>query len=70
MTTYFSILAWEICGQQILIGFSPWGHTELDTTEPHGQINKMCLLRNRYMHLVGIQYTADIGDYLQNVINL
>ena len=28
-----SILAWEICGQRGLVGYSPWGHKELDTTE-------------------------------------
>ena len=27
------ILAWRIPQQRSLVGYSPWGHTELDTTE-------------------------------------
>ena len=34
-----SILAWEICGQRGLVGYSPWGHKELDTTERLSNIN-------------------------------
>ena len=33
MANYSSILAWEIHGQRSLVGYSPWGHKELDTTE-------------------------------------
>ena len=33
MATQSSILAWEIQGQRGLVGYSPWGHKELDTTE-------------------------------------
>ena len=29
MTTHSSVLAWEIPS---LVGYSPWGHKELDTT--------------------------------------
>ena len=32
MATHSSILAWEIHGQMSLLGYSPWGHKELDTT--------------------------------------
>ena len=32
MATHSSILAWEIPGQRSLVGYSPWGHKELDTT--------------------------------------
>ena len=28
-----SILAWESHGQRSLVGYIPWGHKELDTTE-------------------------------------
>ena len=28
-----SILAWRIYGQRSLVGYSPWGCKELDTTE-------------------------------------
>ena len=33
MATHSSILAWRIHGQRSLVGYSPWGHKELDTTE-------------------------------------
>ena len=33
MTTHFSILAGESHGQRSLVGYSPWGRKELDTTE-------------------------------------
>ena len=32
MATYSSILAWESHGQRSLVGYSPWGCNELDTT--------------------------------------
>ena len=31
--THSSILAWEIHRQRSLVGYSPWGHKESDTTE-------------------------------------
>ena len=30
--THSSILAWRIPGQRSLVGYSPWGHKELDMT--------------------------------------
>ena len=33
MATHSSILAWEIHGQRSLVGYSPWGCEESDTTE-------------------------------------
>ena len=33
MATHSSILAWKIHGQRNLIGYSPWGRKEVDTTE-------------------------------------
>ena len=33
MATHSSVLAWEIHGQRSLMGRSPWGCKELDTTE-------------------------------------
>jgi len=33
MTTHYSILAWEIHGQRSLVGYSLWGHKELNMTE-------------------------------------
>ena len=33
MAIHSSILAGEFHGQRSLVGYSPWGHKELDTTE-------------------------------------
>ena len=33
MATDSSILAWRFHGQKSLVGYSPWGPKELDTTE-------------------------------------
>ena len=33
MGNHSSILAWRIHGQRSLVGYSPWGHKESDTTE-------------------------------------
>ena len=33
MATHYSILAWKIHRQRSLVGYSPWGHNDLDTTE-------------------------------------
>ena len=33
MATHSNILAWKCHGQKILVGYSPWGHKELDMTE-------------------------------------
>ena len=33
MATHSSTLAWKSHGQRSLVGYSPWGRKELDTTE-------------------------------------
>ena len=33
MAIHTTVLAWEIHGQKSLVGYSPWGCKELDTTE-------------------------------------
>ena len=33
METQSSILAWKIPWREAWVGYSPWGHKELDTTE-------------------------------------
>ena len=33
MATHSSILAWTLCGQRGLAGYSPWRHKKSDTTE-------------------------------------
>ena len=35
--THSSILAWRIHGQRSLVGYSPWGSKESDTTEQLAQ---------------------------------
>ena len=43
MATHSSILAWKKShGQKSLVGYSPWGHKETDTTEHTGMY--CCLL--------------------------
>ena len=42
VATHSSILAWEISGQRSLVGCSPWGRKESDTTEwlsPHTPVS-------------------------------
>ena len=44
MATHSSILAWEFHGQRTLLGCSPWGHKESDTTEATAHLaTKSCL---------------------------
>ena len=51
MATHASILAWEIHGQRSLVGYSPWGRKESDTTErahsssSHKQKSQLTALR-------------------------
>jgi len=33
MATHSSTLAWKFHARRSLVGYSPWGHKELDTTE-------------------------------------
>ena len=33
MATHSSILAWRFHGQRSVVGYSPWGHKESETTE-------------------------------------
>ena len=33
MAIHSNILAWKTHGLKSLVGYSPWGHRELDTTE-------------------------------------
>ena len=42
MATYSGILAWRTHGQRRLVGYGPWGHTELDVTE-HTQLLNILL---------------------------
>ena len=49
MATTPVFLPWKSHGERMLVGFSPWGHTESDTTEPtyihthtHTQLSFSC----------------------------
>ena len=48
MASHSSILAWRISGERNLVGYSPWGCKELDTTEQ--------LSKNNHS-LISIYYT-------------
>ena len=39
MATHSSTLAWKFLGQRSLVGYSPWGHKESDTTEQLHSLN-------------------------------
>ena len=42
MATHASILAWKSHGQRSLVGYSPWGRKESDTTERlHFHLDKL-----------------------------
>ena len=49
VTTYCSILAWRIPWTEELVGYSPWGHKEADTTAAtehtgmHGSLTLRCI---------------------------
>ena len=45
MVTHSSILAWRICmDKRSLVGYSPWGHKELDTTNHSFLERVQCML--------------------------
>ena len=44
MASHSSTLAWKIHGRKSLVGYSPWGGEELDTTEqPHFHFSLSCI---------------------------
>ena len=47
MATHSSVLAWKIHGQRSLLGYSPWGRKELDTTERLHFTSK----KNKYLQI-------------------
>ena len=47
MATHSSVLAWKIHGQRSLLGYSPWGRKELDTTERLHSTSK----KNKYLQI-------------------
>ena len=55
MATQFSILAWRIPWTEELVGYSPWGHKGLDTTEVtehahmHASCSEQCNVTYYYM---------------------
>ena len=52
MATHSSILAWEIYGQMSLMGYSPGGCNESDTTEVTGHALTHRWLCNRYTYII------------------
>ena len=50
MATYSSILAWRISWTEELVGYSPWGHKESDTTE-HTHTHTLPLSKTMVLNL-------------------
>ena len=50
MTTHSSILAWRIPWTEEPVGYSPWGSTELDTTEQCTHLSIQGYLLLHYLH--------------------
>ena len=47
MATHSSSIAWKTHGRRSLVGYSPWGHKDLDTTEQlHLSLSKLKLQNN------------------------
>ena len=57
MATHSSILAWRTHGQRSPMGYSPWGHKELDTTKQLNN-NNLMMLSN---HSVGEDSLESLG---------
>ena len=58
MTTHSSILAWRICGQRSLVGYSPSGHKESDMTEATQHAHMHVLILHHFLIL------SDTGFWL------
>ena len=59
MTTHSSIPPWKSHGQRSLVGYSPWGHKESDTTE-HAYITRVAELKNWiYGHWIAIKTNSE-----------
>ena len=50
MAIHSSILAGEFHGQRSLVGYSPWGHKELDTTETNTDTHIYIYLKYKNNH--------------------
>ena len=50
MATHFSISPGEFHGQRSLVGYSPWGRKELDTTEAteHTRTSQIYMVKHFY----------------------
>ena len=51
MATHCRILTWKSHGQRSLVGYSPWGHNELDTTE-HTSTRALEISKEILFHLL------------------
>ena len=65
MATHSSILAWRIPWMRSLVGYSPWGHKELDTTEVTvhvSQCRENVRYRKRWQEYTEELYKKDLHD--------
>ena len=64
MASHSSILAWKTDGQRSLVGYSPWGHKESDTTERLSLSQVLAIVNsaatNKKMHLLGLCFSLAI----------
>ena len=74
MATQSGILAWRIPQTVSLVGYSPWGHKESDTTEQLTLPSKCCVTLGHESPLSGPQFhplkNAHLGWTLFQVVQL
>ena len=69
MAIHSSTIAWEIHGQRSLVGYSPWGRKESDTTERlHFTLVENYLDCNNCSHLV-LAVCFYICNYIMNFVS-
>ena len=66
MATHSSTPAWESHGQRSLVGYSPWGCKELDTTEQA----RACVQREWCLMLISASAAKVLALWSQTELNL
>ena len=59
MAIHSSTIAWKSHGQRSLVGYSPWGRKESDTTERLYLTNEICEPTNPLTSLKGKEYICN-----------
>ena len=66
MATHSSVLAWEIPWTEKPVGYSPWGHKELNTTEQRAE-RDVCYVWDN-IHLYNTYQREDIKTYTKHCV--